>query len=97
VHLLSASCDAANAGERFRAQLANTPEVKIPRTYVALSTEKVLITEWVHGTPLSQLRNNVDVAKRLVQVPASLCVCSLSAAHTAVSPPPSSRRLLVVW
>ena len=49
-------------------QLESTPEVKIPKTYVGLSTEKVLITEWVHGTPLSQLRNNVDVAKRLVEV-----------------------------
>ena len=42
----------AQNGERFRAQLMSTPEVKIPKTYIELSTERVLITG---KRPLSDL------------------------------------------
>lgn len=58
----------AQNGERFRAQLMSTPEVKIPKTYIELSTERVLITEWVDGTPINKLSRTPEVAKRLVEV-----------------------------
>ena len=44
----------ARSTERVRANLADDTAVAVPRVYTELSTKKLLILEFLHGTPLSK-------------------------------------------
>jgi len=56
----------ADNGERFREQLEQMKEVLIPRTFSHLTTQHVLILEWVDGLKLSEVKG--ETSKQLVEI-----------------------------
>ncbi|MBA3461816.1 MAG: AarF/ABC1/UbiB kinase family protein [Deltaproteobacteria bacterium] len=45
----------ARSTERVRANVADDPTVAVPRVYTELSTNRLLVLEFLHGTPLSKI------------------------------------------
>ena len=43
--------------EQFEHAFAENPQIKIPRAYADYSTQRVLVMEWMNGTPLSAPEN----------------------------------------
>jgi ubiquinone biosynthesis protein len=62
----------ARSTERVRANLAGDPGIVVPRVHAELSTDKLLVLDFLAGTPLSAVDklavDRRDVARRLAQV-----------------------------